>query len=182
MDRLKEGNIKFIQFNHLKSVKTDYGIINHPVHIITKDDKISPTAFIPFCDFGGDMSRVGTKIQEFKVPVCNSFYPKILNDQLCYELDLNRFSNKDNLKRELKYGLNLLLDYNEDRQITFDKDKHTTTNKNLTLASSIVEFKQDQQAFIFLDTVGKYFLNDFELNNNINQYFRASGVDWRRRI
>ena len=54
----------------------DSSIINHPVHIKTKDYKISPSAFIPFCDFGGSMSAMGVKIDQFDVPVCNSFQAK----------------------------------------------------------------------------------------------------------
>ena len=44
---------------------------------------------------------MGVKIDQFAVPVCNSFQAKVLNDQLCYEVDLNELSNKNNLKREL---------------------------------------------------------------------------------
>ena len=71
--------------------------MNHPVHILTKDNKTSPSSFIPFCEFGGDMSTVGVKIDQFDVPVCNAFRDKIVNDQLCYEVDLKRFS--DNILR-----------------------------------------------------------------------------------
>ena len=42
------------------------------------------------------MSSVGVKITKFDVPVCNSFEAKLLNNQLCYEVDLNRFSNEKN--------------------------------------------------------------------------------------
>ena len=41
------------------------------------------------------MSSVGVKIDQFDVPVCNSFQAKILNDQLCYEVDLSKVSNKN---------------------------------------------------------------------------------------
>ena len=33
---------------------------------------------------------MGVNIKQFDVPVCNSFKAKILNDQLCYEIDLNK--------------------------------------------------------------------------------------------
>ena len=52
---------------------------------------MSPSAFIPFCELAGDMSVVGTKLDKFEVPVCNSFKAKILNDQLCYEIDVNEY-------------------------------------------------------------------------------------------
>ena len=55
------------------------------------------------------------------MPVCNSFQAKIFNDQLCYELDLNNFTNKHNVQEELKSGFNFIMDYNEDRQVLIDR-------------------------------------------------------------
>ena len=91
-------------------------VSNHPVHILSEDGKISPSSFIPFCEFGGDMSQVGKKIKQFESHVCNCFKAKILNDQLCYEVDLNRYSNRKNVKAELKLGFAFLLDYNFEKQ------------------------------------------------------------------
>ena len=96
---------------------------------------------------------MGKKIDQFKVPVCNSFKAKILNDQLCYKVDLNMFKDVNNVERELKLGFYFLMDYNEDRQVTFDKN--TVENKDFDLASYIIESDQDDQAFIYLDTIGK---------------------------
>ena len=100
------------------------------------------------------MESVGVKIDEFDVPVCNIFEAKIQNDQLCYEVDLNVLSHKHNVNRELKLGFNFLMDYNEDRQVTLDHGI-IKTKKNKTLASSILETHQDQQAFMYLNTIGR---------------------------
>ena len=89
---------------------------------------MSPSAFIPFCEFGGSMSAVGVQIEEFNVPVCNTFQAKILNNQLCYEVDLNSYTDKHNIDKQLKLGFNFIMDYNEDRQITFDKISEQKTN------------------------------------------------------
>ena len=129
----------------------DVAIVNHPVHIVTKDNQISPSSLIPFCEFGGNMSAMGVKIDQFDVPVCNSFKATILNDQLCYEVDLEKFSS--NHKIELKSGFAFIMDYNEDRQVVFDKGI-TETDKEFGLVSSIVESDQDQHAFIYLNSVG----------------------------
>ena len=94
---------------------------------------MSPSAFIPFCDFGGNMSAVGIKIDQFDVPVCNSFKAKILHDQLCYEVDPNRFGSSAS---DLKQGLKFYVDINQDRQ-TDTKDPN---------------FK------VYLDTLGRYFI------------------------
>ena len=67
------------------------------------------------------MSSMGVKIDKFDIPVCNSFQAKIFNDQLCYELDLNNFTNKHNVQEELKSGFNFIMDYNEDRQVLIDR-------------------------------------------------------------
>ena len=98
------------------------------------------------------MSAMGVKIDQFTVPVCNSFQAKILNDQLCYEVDLNSYTDKHNIDKQLKLGFNFIMDYNEDRQITYDKISEQKTN--IGLASSIVESDQEDKAFIYLNTIG----------------------------
>ena len=129
------------------------GLINHPVHIVTESNKVSPSAFIPFCEFGGNMSSVGVPFDKFDVPVCNSFQAKILNDQLCYEVDLNRFAKKVCIEDEIKLGFNFIMDYNEDRQISMDEE--VTEDSEINLARRVVESNQDHNAFIYLNTIGK---------------------------
>ena len=89
-------------------------VTNHPVHIVDEDGQLSPTALIPFCEFGGNMSVTGVKIDQFDVPVCNSFSPKIYKDQLCYTVDPNKFINLNNLQS--KFSISLAIDFNEERQ------------------------------------------------------------------
>ena len=134
-----------MNFNHI----LDLASFNHPVHIITKENKTSPSAFIPFCEFGKSMSRVGVKHDNFEVPVCNSFEATIFNDQLCYEIDLNRFSMKNNLYREIKAGFTFIMDYNEDRQVDVDpiEEKHGLFNH-----VSLPDNQED--ASIHLNTIG----------------------------
>lgn len=92
-------------------------VTNHPVHIIDDKGALSPSSFIPFCSFGEDMDVMGTKLKEFEIPICNSFRAKIKSDQLCYELDLQKLKNNTLIKEQLQFGLFLVLDYNEDRQL-----------------------------------------------------------------
>ena len=63
------------------------------------------------------MSSLGMKIDQFDTPVCNSFKAKILNDQLCYEVDVKDILDKNKISEELDLGLTLILDNNIDRQI-----------------------------------------------------------------
>ena len=138
------------------SILDSYGvqkIVNHPVHVIENSGELSPSALIPFCEFGGH-ETMGIKIGQFDVAVCNSFQAKILNDQLCYEVDLNRFVEKDNIDRYLKVGFNFLMDYNEDRQVTFNKDKFEASRKGL--ANRMVDSNDDQHAHIYINAIGKY--------------------------
>ena len=72
-------------------------VTNHPVHLLDKDGQLSPTALIPFCEFGGNLSIMGVKHDHFDVPICNSFRPKMIKDQLCYTVDLNKESSKNML-------------------------------------------------------------------------------------
>ena len=96
---------------------------NHPVHIVDMYGKISPSAFIPFCSFGGNRQIMGKKIQKFHTPVCNSFKEKVFNGQLCYEVDLNVFKkNITNVRMQMKEGLALVLDTNTDRQSEIHKN------------------------------------------------------------
>ena len=92
-------------------------VTNHPVHIIDDKGALSPSSFIPFCSFGEDMDVMGTKLKEFEIPICNSFRAKIKRDQLCYELDLQKLKNNSLIKEQFQFGLFLVLDYNEDRQL-----------------------------------------------------------------
>ena len=123
---------------------------------MTKDNKTSPSAFIPFCEFGGDMSGVGVKLDQFDDPVCHSFQAKILNDQLCYEVDLNKFSHRKNIAKDLKLGFYFLMDYSEDRQVNLDKS--FIGDKDISMANNILKSNEDQHAFIYLNTIGNYIM------------------------
>ena len=104
------------------------------------------------------MSAVGVTIDQFDIPVCNSFEGKIINDQLCYEVDLNRFSNKDNIIEELKTGFAFIMDYNEDRQVTFNQDSEKVIDKGLVSRIDGAE-RDSQHAFVYLSTIGKKTFN-----------------------
>ena len=44
------------------------------------------------------------------------------------------------------------MDYNEDRQVTFDKNM---SQGEFGLASSLAQSEQSHHAFVYLDTIGK---------------------------
>ena len=133
----------------------DLAMINHPVHIVINDSQLSPSAFIPFCDFGGNMSAMGVKIDQFDVPVCNSFQAKTLNDQLCYEVDLNNFVNKEGIDRKLRTGFYFLMDFNEDRQVNSLELSKKKQDEYFDLARFLTKKENSQNALIYLNTIGK---------------------------
>ena len=72
------------------------------------------------------MSVMGVKIDQLDFPLCNSFRPKILNDQLCYTVDPNKYKDRIDLKDDR--SLTLFIDYNEDREygkIKEDTEEHS---------------------------------------------------------
>ena len=64
------------------------------------------------------MSILGVRVDKIDVPVCNSFRPKIILDQLCYTVDPNEYKKYLDQKDDL--GLTLFINYNEDRQFYED--------------------------------------------------------------
>ena len=127
---------------------------NHPVHIFDNQENLSPSAFIPFCGYGGDMEAMGVKIDLFDVPVCNSFQAKILNNQLCYEVDLYKIFTKDIIKKGVKIGLIILIDHNEDRQVYIEHKEPERKPKNFL--TDLVTISDEPTSMIYVNTIGKY--------------------------
>ena len=117
---------------------------NHPVHILNDEKKFSPSSFIPFCYFGEKF--IGAKIQEFELPVCNIFNPRIYLDQLCYETNLQDLKESHKIEKQLQMGLTLVLDYNEERQI-FNNIKR---NESKTMNAL---YPNNEDVSIYLDTI-----------------------------
>ena len=72
-------NNTFCQMNSLMEISNSHEMVTHPVHI----NSAASSSFIPFCSLGGNMSAVGSKVPNFPVPVCSSFVPYLMNDQVC---------------------------------------------------------------------------------------------------
>ena len=94
------------------------------------------------------------KLTSLMIRVCNSFQATILNNQLCYEVDLNRFSNKSNIAKELELGFYFFMDYNEDRQVTRQSTMAGEVERS-GIGANLLESDKNQHAFIYLNTIGK---------------------------
>ena len=97
------------------------------------------------------MSAMGVKIDQFDVPVCNSFQAKMLQDQICYEVDPNQFKTHK-IEHDLELGLAFFMDYNEDRQVSLYESSNSANNGSL--GSKFDGFNDDENAFIYLNTIG----------------------------
>ena len=102
------------------------------------------------------MSLLGRKVDGFQAPVCSAFTRKIVNNQLCYEVDLNRFRDQVDWKESLQSGLSLVIDTNDE----YDVRKLMTENKNIKTEEDVLDsyFKNNwQEKFsIILKTISKY--------------------------
>ena len=122
-------------------------VSNHPVHILDKNGNVSPSAFIPFCSFGED--QLGVKIDQFDHQVCDIFTPVVFNDHLCYEANLDKLRDYKKFLTQLKMGLILIIDYNEEKQF----EKYVGGNKN-NIDEKKLKFTDDSAASIHMDTIG----------------------------
>ena len=127
-------------------------MIHHPVHLVNAEKKLSPSAFIPFCGFGGKI--LGQIIPNLKIPVCDSFQPRLLNDQLCYEIDLHNITNDEKLNNEdVKSGFVFVMDYNEDRE-GVSEDNSTVDEEDGFVKMLKEQVHDENHATIHLDTMG----------------------------
>ena len=99
---------------------------------------------------------MGKEINGFDNPVCDSFEAKIRNDQLCYEVDLEKFKDRKRIKEQLKSGLVLILDYNLERQ-----SETYNPRKVIKLES---EENDEKDVHIYLDTISKLNFNEKVVN------------------
>ena len=93
-------------------------------------------------------------MDEFDMPVCIGFKAKILNDQLCYEVDPNTFYKLKSNEYAMKKGLSFLVDFNEDRQVLYEKEN---VKKGDNLYGKFSQTKECEKLMVlYLNTIGKY--------------------------
>ena len=125
-------------------------VTNHPVHIVNNEGSLSPSSLIPFCSFSNNMSIMGTKIEQLEVPVCSSFRPKIVQDQLCYTLDPNQY--KIYIKSGEELSISLLVDYNQERH--FDKFNYMENESDTSELTSLGN-AHEAEDFVIIESIGK---------------------------
>ena len=60
------------------------------------------------------MELLGENIENFSLPICTKFKPKLLNGQLCYNVDMGDIKS---ISQGPAGGFKFLMDYNKDRMI-----------------------------------------------------------------
>ena len=116
--------------------------------------KNSPSAFIPFCEYNGDMLSVGEHIDNFSFPVCNAFRPTLIEGQLCYQFDRNNLGG--NLTSSKEPYLMFLMDTNDDRQYNVLLGGDNVTMKEPQGLNKMKESNAiDNEAMIYIDALGK---------------------------
>ena len=130
-------------------------VTSHPVHLIDNNNQtLNPTALVPFCSVSDDYSAMGVKIDQIDVPVCNSFRPKMMRDQLCYTVDLNKIKQQIDFKDTITFSF--FIDYNEDRILSSVYDEDIAISKNADGAKD----------GIIIETIGMHtFLTFFPRDN-----------------
>ena len=153
-------------------------MLHHPVHLVNKDEKLSPSAFIPFCGFGGKI--LGQMIPILKIPVCDNFQSRLLNDQLCYEIDLHNITNEKPSNKDVKSGFVFVMDYNEDRE-GISEDNSAIDEEDEFVKMLKEQVHDEKHATIHLDTMGKIFKILLSISIMLMQ-FRTCSLIWRGSI
>ena len=136
MDLEFENMFDLVQSGFVENFKKFSELSNHPVHF-GKDPHVS-SAFIPFCIYGDqvdDGKQFLSKVNDTRDTVCKHFMPKLRNDQICYEVDINKLIDKSS--KGFEGGLFLALNINEDRQ---------TLNE--------IEEEKNNDFYVYLNTIG----------------------------
>ena len=82
------------------------------MHLLDDNENLSPSAFIPFCSFQGSPDLLSRDFDNLSLPVCSSFKKKLLDGQLCYQIDVNTLVNETTAAGLQRGGLSLLVDAN----------------------------------------------------------------------
>ena len=130
-------------------------LLDHPVHILNENLKLSPSAFIPFCSFEGSPDLLSQKNINFSKPVCSSFKKRILDGQLCYQINVNTIINGTTAAELQKGGLSLLVDASAE----YDLIKLLRNNPKEEIfddfTEEFFEAEESEKIMIHIETISK---------------------------
>ena len=133
-------------------------LLNDPVHILDDDENLSPSAFIPFCSFQGSSDLLSRDYGNFSLPVCSSFKKRILDGQLCYQINVNTIINGTTAAELQKGGLSLLVDASAE----YDLIKLLRNNPKEEIfddfTEEFFEAEESEEIMIHIETISKTIL------------------------
>ena len=107
------------------------------------------------------MLKMGVKIDQFNQPVCGSFTRKILKDQVCYEIDVNRVKDESESSENMNIGLGFLYDNNVERFLQIDDSGRGRRNDNLGFLNNFVTLEETQKTLVYISSLGKFKVSTF---------------------
>lgn len=132
----------------------EYEQASHPVHILDADGNLSPSAFIPFCAWAGDMGSLGTKAPNFSIPVCNAFQPRDLNGHICYSLNLTT-EKLQKPGQGVQDGLTLVIDYNRERSLAWPIEQNLQRSEGLAALTD--HTSKEPELHLYMDTLQPFY-------------------------
>ena len=130
-------------------------LFNHPVHILDDEDNLSPSAFIPFCSFEGSSDLLGRELDHFSLPVCSSFKRRVLDGQLCYQIDVNTLVPNKTAAGLQKGGLSLLVDANAEYDLSRLDGKAPEEEIFDDFTEEFFEAEESHKIMIHIETISK---------------------------
>ena len=104
--------IDFYTYNALlDAINVSRELSLHPIHLNPdKEGNLPPSALVPFCSYQGTF--LGHEMHEIgNITVCDKFQPIVIENHLCYSLDMSKLDKKPS-KSGKSRGLFLLVDSN----------------------------------------------------------------------
>ena len=88
------------------------------------------------------------------LPVCTSFKEHVFNDQLCYQIDVNKLNLAGGDGSGL--GLTFAIDINEERQVQVLSSELTGARyQENILDAAIMRMEEHQKALIYIGSLGE---------------------------
>ena len=102
------------------------------------------------------MSLVGRNVDHFQAPVCTAFRERVVNDQLCYGIDVNGLRDDLDWEEALQSGLSLVLDTNQEYDVRnlLTEDGNIGTEA-LDILNPYDNIQLQEKFAIFLNTISK---------------------------
>ena len=99
------------------------------------------------------MSALGARIDMINLPVCTSFREQVFNDQLCYQIDVNKLNIAGDGSG---LGLTFAIDINEERQVQVLSAELSggSFHENI-LDAAIMRMEENQKALIYIGSLGE---------------------------